>query len=147
MSKNELKLQRQICISVRSEGGYALKLNNRFSVGVPDLLIALPPYPVIVAEVKDMGEVSDSFDRQIGVTPKQALELERISKPYEIAKKGARAVILVGLKHRGEYRLVINPRYVNTLNYRYEDHPGIWVARQAGVHYNIGHLLREGLDA
>ena len=49
----ELDLQNRVVKAVRaSQGGAAHKLSHRFLVGVPDLLIKVPKYPVMIVEVK-----------------------------------------------------------------------------------------------
>lgn len=42
---NELGLQKFVCDVVNDAGGYALKRNNRFMVGIVDLLVKLPSKP------------------------------------------------------------------------------------------------------
>lgn len=80
----ETDIQAQIRQSVKFDGGYCHKLTNQFTVGIPDLLIALPPFAPCVIEVKsfkDCGHVG--FNRQIDVTPKQRHELRTITEVYK----------------------------------------------------------------
>lgn len=50
---NELDLQNRVVKVVRtSQGGAAHKLSHRFLVGVPDLMVKVPKYPVMILEVK-----------------------------------------------------------------------------------------------
>jgi len=50
---NELSLQNRVIKVVRaSQGGAAHKLSHRFLVGVPDLMVKVPKYPVMILEVK-----------------------------------------------------------------------------------------------
>lgn len=78
----ETDVQAQIRQSVKFDGGYCHKLTNQFTVGIPDLLIALPPFAPCIIEVKDLKTVMSGFDRQIDVTPKQRYELRAISEAY-----------------------------------------------------------------
>ncbi len=78
----EVDIQAQIKKSVRLDGGYCHKLTNAFTVGIPDLLIALPPFAPCIIEVKSLGVVTAKFDQQIAVTPKQRHELNEITEVY-----------------------------------------------------------------
>jgi len=142
MAQAELAVQTNIIKSVRRDGGYGRKMSNRFAIGVPDLLIALPTFAPCVIEVKDFGKVADSFDRQIEVTEKQAEEMKLFSKPYEDAGLGRTAFVAVRLIHRGEDRLVVLPRLAERLSSAYEDDPQTWRKRLTGLHYEIAPMLR-----
>ena len=48
----EVDLQSRLVEEARRTGGYALKMSNRFVVGVPDLLIQLPGLPTVLVECK-----------------------------------------------------------------------------------------------
>lgn len=80
----EVDHQTNIKKSVILQGGYSFKLSNRFTIGIPDLLIMLSPFVPCLAEVKDLKEVVDNFDLQLDVSPKQALELKKIREAYRI---------------------------------------------------------------
>jgi hypothetical protein len=103
--KRELKLQTDIINSVRRDGGYSRKLSNRYQVGIPDLLISFPTFAPCLVEVKDFGPVNSDFDRAVGVTPKQALELSRIaaSQTYPFA------FIFVGFQMMRQHYLLYLP--------------------------------------
>lgn len=48
----ETDFQKVVMDAVRAEGGYGLKLSNKFLVGVPDLLIKAPGFPTTILEAK-----------------------------------------------------------------------------------------------
>jgi hypothetical protein len=141
----ELAAQANIKASVIRDGGYSVKLSHRFVIGVPDLLVALPPFAPCLVEVKDLGDVVDRFDKQVAVTPKQSDVMRRMSEPYEgHLGRGMSArytsCVFVAFKHRGVHRLVALRRDATRLTYMYEElHP--WTIRQKGLHYMVGQLL------
>lgn len=140
MSK-ELKLQSDIKTSVIRDKGFGIKLSHRFAIGVPDLLLALPPFAPCLVEVKDLGVVVDRFDRKLGVTPMQADTMRKMSGPYERETWGRHtALVLVGFVHRGVHTLVALRRDMDRLTWQYDElHP--WTTRQTGLHYKVGPLL------
>ena len=80
---DELKAQAEIRKDITEAGGYAFKLTNRFTIGIPDLGVWLSPFVPCVIEVKDFGIVKDGFDRDIGTTPKQRDVMRRMSEAYD----------------------------------------------------------------
>lgn len=134
---DELNVQTKIIQSARKDGGYGRKCSNRFAIGVPDLLLAIPPFAPLYMEVKDFGKVPDNFDRQIDITEKQVYELELFSKPFEDAGHGRVGFIAVSILHRKEHRLVILPRQATRLSSAYENDPRMWVKRMTGGYYNL----------
>lgn len=142
----ELDVQAKVCKSAKRDGGYGRKISHKFVVGIPDLLVCLPPFAPCVIEMKDLGPVTALFDRQLAVTPKQALEMERISKPYEVHPRlpgpPATACVLVALVHRGEHRLVVADREADRLSHTYELDTGRWVPREPGGYYDLKPLLQ-----
>lgn len=143
----ELDLQTKICQSAKRDGGYGKKISHKFAVGIPDLLVALPPFAPCLIEVKDMGAIATAkFDRLIGITPKQQLELSRFSEPYEKAQSEytpdrRTGMVLVGLVHQGEHRLVALRRDEDRLSDGYQADPARWTKRQVGGYYDLGPLL------
>lgn len=136
MAKNQRELEEQTNIikSLRAEGGYGRKISHRFAIGIPDLMTGLPPFVPALCEVKDLGAVVDKFDREIGITDKQALELKRFSEPYELHQTrytpNRRAgFILVHIVHRKRHRLVALRREETRLTYAYEETPNCWSPR------------------
>lgn len=73
--KNELKLQTEICRSVRGKGGWARKLSHQTMVGLPDLLVNSFPFMPLLIEVKDLGPKNNTFSAKLNVTEKQRHEL------------------------------------------------------------------------
>lgn len=141
----ELKAQTEIKASIRRDGGYSTKLSHRFSVGIPDLIIALHPFVPILCEVKDLGPVVDRFDRKLDVTPMQDETMRRMSEPYEkmlhpYTPNRRTACLLVAFIHRGVHTLVALQRDMERLTWQYDSlHP--WTTRQTGLHYKVGPLL------
>ena len=131
----ELAEQTNLIKSVRLAGGYARKMSNRYSIGIPDLLIGLPPFVPFLAEMKDLGTVVDDFDRQLNVTPKQNHEMGLLSGPYERAAYGAAALVLVHIVHRREHRLVALSRSHSRLAAGYEADLLKWGKRRTGLIY------------
>lgn len=137
----ELDAQTKVCKSVKRDGGYARKISHKFVIGIPDLLVALPSFAPCVVEMKDLGRCVDKFDRKLGVTAKQALEMQRISEPYEKYDNLKTACVMVAIFHRGEHRLVVVPRDVDQLDHSYECDRQRWTSRQPGGYYDLQPLL------
>lgn len=142
----ELDLQSKIKASARKDGGYGQKMSNRFSIGIPDLLIGLPPFVPCYAEVKDFGTVAEQFNRQVDTTPKQRLEMARFSNPYQAAitpytPNRHASLVLVGIIHRGRHRLVALSHGAERLDHTYEASTGTWVERGVGGYYALAGLL------
>lgn len=142
----ELDLQTKIWKSAKQDGGYGRKISHKFAIGIPDLLLALPPFAPCLAEIKDMGEVVNKFDKQFDITEKQSEELKRFSEPYEksmtiYTPNKQSSIVLVGVKHRKDFRLVACHRADIRLNHTYEEDPQRWVSRGVGGYYNLAPLL------
>lgn len=131
----ELAIQTDIKKSVIAQGGYALKLSNRFTIGVPDLGIWLAPFVPVVIEVKDLGVVVDNFHLQIGVTPKQTDTMLRMNAGYATPVTG----MFLHAVHMGEHRLYWAPRSATRI--RALDMP-FFVRREPGGRYNIPGMLQ-----
>lgn len=73
----ETQCQQLVVDAVVNAGGRALKFNNRFLVGVVDLLIKMPLYPAFVLEAKKHDFAANTINRDgvftfdLGVTEKQ----------------------------------------------------------------------------
>ena len=137
MSRNELKLQAEICKSVVVQGGWAKKLTNQFTIGIPDLLISLPGLAPCLAEVKDFDVVGDKFDRKLDVSPKQRHELLTFN-----AVNPATAVILVGLKWGNEHHLVCLPADAERLSDAYRGAAWGYTKRLPGLRYDMKEILK-----
>lgn len=115
----EVDHQTNIKLSVKAQGGYSLKLSNRFTVGVPDLLIMMPGFAPCFAEVKDLGLCVDSFDRKLDVSPKQALTMKQMVKVYDPMMYGVKApqvaFILVVAKWKLQHVIVPLPQGIERL--------------------------------
>jgi hypothetical protein len=111
--KRELQEQADIKKSVRLDGGYSFKLSNRFTIGIPDLLIALPPFVPILAEVKDLAEWGDVRPRKLDVSPKQEYELNGLGSLYDMF--GRVSILLVALRRGRDHYLVGLPRDARVL--------------------------------
>ena len=76
---NESSIKRIIVDVIRSENGYARRIEDMFSVGMPDLILIPIRCPCIWAEVKIIK--GQSF----GPTERQLVELERLRRvPYSL---------------------------------------------------------------
>ena len=143
----ELLVQRQIIVSAKAQGGYGRKLATQFMVGMPDVLLGLPPFGLSLWEVKDFSAVADKFDKQLSgspttpVTPKQSHELRLISQPYEDWKSIRTSGLMVAIQHKGEHRLVALPRHTERLTHLYEEEPRCWQKRQKGGVYSLRPLM------
>ena len=149
----ELDVQTKIIKSARREGGYGRKMSHKFAIGIPDLLIGLPPFIPALAEVKDIGVVVDNFARKIGVTDKQSLELHMFNDPYNdhqtrYTPSRHSALVLVALQHRGKHRLVAigmqgRGKYDEPwrLDHTYEGEDGRWAEREPGGHYPLRRMF------
>lgn len=118
---DEVEHQTNIKLAVRRQGGYSFKLSNQFTIGIPDLFIALPPFVPCVAEVKDLKEVYERFDLQLQVTPKQDHELKSINGAYEewyrhMDRRYHIGFLLVVFKWMGKHRIVALPQGTKRLS-------------------------------
>lgn len=149
----ELDVQTKLIKSARRDGGYGRKLSHKFSIGIPDLLIGLPPFIPALAEVKDIGVVVDKFDKKLEVTEKQSLELHNFDAPYHNSQtrytpSRHSALVLVALVHRGKHRLVActmqgREKYDEPwrLDHTYEATPERWVEREAAGYYPMRRMF------
>ena len=136
--KDEISFQKEIIDSAKSIGGYGFKLSNRFTVGVPDLLISITMYTPSLLECKHLGAVVDDFDRQTGMTPLQREQMRRwnATQPFAIAAQ------LVFLKHHGSERAVLIPAHIDRIAHHYE-RLDQWVARnRTEPRWDVEALLR-----
>lgn len=134
----ETDLQRDIRKSVVKLGGYAIKLSNRFTIGVPDLLIALAPFAPCYAEVKKLDKCAPFFDRQLDVTPKQRHELKSMSDQYAAPV----SFIFVGVEWDGDRYLYGGYNNEDRLTGAMMRITDSKVPRETGGFYNIAHLLK-----
>lgn len=72
----ESNVKRKIVKEVKAAGGYARRLEDRFAVGLPDMMIIFPGSPVFFAEVKIIE------GRIFRPSPRQLIELQRIGISY-----------------------------------------------------------------
>lgn len=146
-NRRELDIQREICQSVRKDGGWARKLTNRFTIGIPDLLVALYPFVPCLLEVKDLGEVGEMFHRKLNVTEKQRHELiafdEAISEAHgrdthqSTGKRYASAVLVGWSWGRDRWLAMLPPDETYASNYTKINA----VIRKPGGYYPIGPLF------
>jgi len=77
----EVDHQRDIKESAVREGGYSFKMSNRFLIGVPDLYIAVPGFPVVLLEAKrndDYATPGKAAHLRDGLTEKQKSTLSKV---------------------------------------------------------------------
>ena len=72
---NELGYQKFVIQQVFAAGGFAWKSNNRFLIGVADLMVKLPGYPCCALEVKKNKMPVKKDSVVLDVTPLQTLFL------------------------------------------------------------------------
>lgn len=148
----ELDVQREIVKSVKLEGGWSKKLTNRFTIGIPDLLIALYPSIPFLAEVKDLGVVhTNQFNRKLDVSEKQRYELlefdRAVSEAHgrDIMWTGAKryaSVLLVGWSHQGTRWLAMLPPDAERIAVGVDAFDPVMVYRSPGKHnYPIRPLI------
>lgn len=68
---NELDFQATLTKSAKHLGGYGRKISSRFTVGIPDLLLAVPKFCPVLVEAKWMKDVKTGFDREVPTTGPQ----------------------------------------------------------------------------
>jgi len=71
----ESDVKRKIVNSIREEGGYARRIEDQFSVGMPDLVLMPLRCPVVWAEVK----VVEGYT--FAPTRRQLIELTKLRRP------------------------------------------------------------------
>jgi len=86
MAITEAEVKRKIVREVRKEGGYARRMEDKYTVGMPDVLILMPDSPVFIAEVKVFDHLS------FAPTPRQLEEMTRMSISYALCP------IMIGYK-------------------------------------------------
>ena len=75
----ESDIKRGIVDAIRAVGGYARRIEDQFTVGMPDLVLIPMKCPVVWAEVKMITGCS------FGPTPRQLIELNKLQRsPYSI---------------------------------------------------------------
>lgn len=141
--------QRDIVKSVIAQGGHARKQSHAFSVGIPDLMIRMPGFTAIEAEVKRMEDLQVGFSRSLrgvgpsAVTPKQLLELNRANAA---SPDGLVAFVFVILRWRDEKPntlVALSPSQIYLTDAMIGQHPHC--VAQVGGRYDIRQLL-EDLD-
>lgn len=73
MSIDESGFKTRFCKILRDEGGYGRRIEDKFGVGIPDILAVPRGGPVFYIEAKIIR------NRRWGATPRQAEELRRFS--------------------------------------------------------------------
>ena len=73
--KSESDVKRDIVNVIRFEGGYARRIEDKFSVGMPDMILIPMRCPVIWAEVKIITGIT------FGPSPRQLVELRKLQRP------------------------------------------------------------------
>jgi len=79
MAQSELKYQKQLVDVAKSNGGYGLKMNNRFVGGIPDLLLKVKEWHfTYFIEIKheDFKRVPNTV--KLKLTPLQRIEIKKM---------------------------------------------------------------------
>ena len=119
---NESDVKRKIVESIHKEQGYARRIEDQFSVGMPDLVLIPLHCPVVWAEVKMVS------GRQFGPTMRQLVELMRLKRPPHSIP------IMIGYKEGVHY--ISPPRKAVSLYECYKQEP----------RESIGDLIRRALS-
>lgn len=141
MSK-ELKLQKDIKDSVITDGGYSVKLSNRFTMGIPDLLIVLNPWAPAICEVKDLGVVTDNFDQKLEVTPLQRNTMKQIEEAYGEVPLKHSTFVLCGMIWGKQHWLVGLPWYSERVTAAHLQDPLRAGKRQKGGYYDLAPIMK-----
>ena len=145
MAQRELKLQTDIIKSVRADGGYGRKMSNQFHIGIPDLLLALHPFAPVLCEVKDLGPVIATFNRQLDVTPKQELEMERFNAAYRgpmmLDRPSLLAFALVGFSINKMHYLTLLPHDAERVTHECLSRTSTFSLRGRAGYYDLRHLF------
>lgn len=72
---NEADFKLRIVKSIKAEGGYARRIEDKFAVGVPDMTIIPNPSPAVF-----FTEAKIFMGRQFRPTPRQFIELMRLHR-------------------------------------------------------------------
>lgn len=114
---NEVEWQTRICKSLRAEGGYGHKWASAYLVGVPDIVAALPRIGSFFIEVKLIDGVSRGFNRKIGVTLKQQLELQKMVEAGALAMVGVVSVVATESKPGQAINFTLVPHTLEVLSW------------------------------
>lgn len=76
----ELEAQSLVIDAVRSSGGFAFKMSNRFLIGIPDLLMQLPDFGTSLWEVKIADYPLAGYWARVYPTVKQQQKLREYEK-------------------------------------------------------------------
>lgn len=136
----ELDLQRDICQSVREQGGYARKLTAQgmmATVGMPDLLLVVPGFVPCLSEVKRLGKVPPKFKRKLGFTDKQRYEMAKLNE----AAGTTIAFGLVGFEQNNKHWLVAVSHELDTLSHDGYFDGRAWAVREVGKKYDIAGMF------
>lgn len=72
MARSESQEKTMAVAEVIARGGYARRLEDQYTVGMPDMIVALRNYPVVMLEAKILR--GNSF----GPSPRQWVEMKRM---------------------------------------------------------------------
>ena len=80
MSSTELQFQKRLIDAVEERGGWAIKLSNRFTIGIPDLLVQIWGWPTMLLEVKLVELPVNDYTKMQVLSPLTALQKQTIIK-------------------------------------------------------------------
>jgi len=101
--RDELVFQSELVKDARALGGYGIKLNNKFKVGVPDLLLKVPGVPSALVECKRIKQWPKKTNSPVtlDLTPIQ----ERSLREYALA--GGLSLIAIDLPNQPGMRNMV----------------------------------------
>lgn len=98
---SEQQMQNLIISDTKKLGGFAFKLSNRFTVGIPDLFISLPNYGMVLIECKFISKFPvKKSNIDIKLTPKQRQIIRKIQQ------SDGQAACVIGYKFKHKNRNV-----------------------------------------
>lgn len=128
--KPEIDLQHDLInAAMKRPGGFGYKLSNRFTTGVPDLFLAVPPLRPVIVEVKK--QEYKPYEVKIDLSARQQLFLTQLTKAGQPCGV---CVIWEGKEFGCHYAydvfpwgerptLTTAPRYATLFKYRGDEHP------------------------
>lgn len=132
MSKQELKLQKEIIDSLEALGGKGHKMASQFYGGVPDLLLKSPGLHAMIVEVKDFDEIKPGMSRNSGVTPLQRNFMQSI---HDTGAPKSVALMIRGKVDKDTDILAIMAYDTRTVTWAHFSDPNFITPRVKGMSY------------
>lgn len=136
---NELDLQKHLCDTAITDGGFAFKMSNQYMVGVSDLSVSLLHHQHCFVEVKYAKSLSRVGKQQfvlVDLTPHQRRFLYRV----HVAGGSAGWVQAVSLNQQGRVAFYASSDLALCTKYRvvFDD---TWIVRERGESWPIEQIV------